>query len=130
MFKPKYRLHEGKVLSNRSNTFSLGKAGNSLFLKYQVGKVITNFCREYSYARAGQHVTQPMLVICHPHKAGYGGHAVCPDTDPRTLCPYSLLNMVAVINAVAVCPEGKEWRLEPSGRSTLSCVSTCSPHFP
>ena len=35
------------------------------------------------------------------------------------LCPYSLLSMVAVINAVAVCPEGKECLFEPSGRSTL-----------
>ena len=35
------------------------------------------------------------------------------------LCPYSLLSMVAVINAVAVCPEGNECRFEPSGRSTF-----------
>ncbi len=33
------------------------------------------------------------------------------------LCPYSFVSIVAVINAVAVCPEGKEWLLEPSGRT-------------
>ena len=33
-------------------------------------------------------------------------------------CPYSLCNMVAVMKAVAVCPEGKEFRAEPSGRFT------------
>ena len=35
------------------------------------------------------------------------------------LCPYSLLNIVAVINAVAVCPDGKECLSEPSRRPTF-----------
>ena len=32
--------------------------------------------------------------------------------------PYSLWSIVAVMKAVAVCPEGKELRDEPSGRIT------------
>ena len=32
--------------------------------------------------------------------------------------PYSLWSIVAVMKAVAVCPEGKELRVEPSGRMT------------
>ena len=33
-------------------------------------------------------------------------------------CPYSLWSIVAVMKTVAVCPEGNELRVEPSGRIT------------
>ncbi len=34
--------------------------------------------------------------------------------------PYSLCSMVAVMKAVAECPDGNEWRFDPSGRITLT----------
>ena len=40
------------------------------------------------------------------------------------ICPYSLCSIVAHINAVAVCPDGKERLFEPSGRFSFTvCFS-------
>ena len=44
--------------------------------------------------------------------------------------PYSLLSMVAVMKAVAVWPEGKEWLSLPSGRSTLDVSLMLSTTLP
>ena len=42
-----------------------------------------------------------------------------PTLTHGEMCPYSLDSIVAVIKAVAVCPEGKLCLLLPSGRVTL-----------
>ena len=43
-----------------------------------------------------------------------------PTLYQTLLSPYSLLNIVAVMKAVAVCPDGKELRPERSGRISLT----------
>jgi hypothetical protein len=52
------------------------------------------------------------VVVAHPYpKIDHNGERVNP---------YSLCMMVAAVNAVAVCPEGNELAVEPSGRISLA----------
>ena len=89
-----------------------------LLLEDEVGEEVSEFGGEDSDSGSDHDVAHPVAVIELPGDSGSGGDGISADAVPGLRCPYSLCSMVAVMKAVAVCPEGKEFRAEPSGRFT------------